>query len=72
MKNKSVDILLQQFKELEEKVMILSRQIETLSTAISSSGVNLNSPLVQPIASIDEDFEDEPCEVLTSFLEYRS
>jgi hypothetical protein len=45
MKNKSADILLRQFKELEEKVMILSRQIETLSTAISASGVNTNSPI---------------------------
>lgn len=72
MKNKSADILLRQFKELEDKVMILSRQIETLSTAISASGVNTNSPIVQLNASVDDEFEDEPCEVLTSFLEYRS
>jgi hypothetical protein len=72
MKNKSVDMLLRQLKELEEKVIILSRHIETLSTAISASSVNINPPIVQPIASIDEEFEDEPCEVLTSFLEYRS
>lgn len=72
MKNKSADILLRQFKELEEKVMILSRQIETLSTAISASGVNTNSAIVQLNALVDDEFEDEPCEVLTSFLEYRS
>ena len=72
MKNKSADILLRKFKELEDKVMILSRQIETLSTAISASGVNTNSPIVQLNALVDDEFEDEPCEVLTSFLEYRS
>lgn len=70
MRNGSEYVLLGQFRELEEKVMILSRQIETLTAAIPSSAfVTINSTVAQSIASIAEEVEDEPCEVLTAFLE---
>jgi hypothetical protein len=70
MRDKSGDVLLQQFRGLEEKVTILSRQIDTLTAAIySSESIKINSIIVQGIGSIDEEIEDEPCEILTSFLE---
>ena len=50
--------------------MILSRQIETLTAAIpSSASVKTNFTVAESIASIAEEVEDEPCEVLTAFLE---
>ncbi len=70
MRNGSEYVLLGQFRELEEKVMILSRQIETLTAAIpSSASVKTNFTVADSIASIAEEVEDEPCEVLTAFLE---
>lgn len=70
MSNKSGDVLLQQFRGLEEKVTILSRQIDALTAAIySSESIKINSVMVKNFGSLDEEIEDEPCEVLTSFLE---
>lgn len=70
MRNGSEYVLLGQFRELEEKVMILSRQIETLTAVIpSSASVKTNFTVAESIASIAEQVEDEPCEVLTAFLE---
>lgn len=69
-RDKPGDVLLQQFRGLEEKVTILSQQIDTLTTAIYSSDSIKNKIITgQYIVSIDEEIEDEPCEVLTSFLE---
>lgn len=70
MRNESEYVLLGQFRELEEKVMILTRQIEALTAAIpSSASVKTNFTVAESMTSIVEEVEDEPCEVLTAFLE---
>jgi dihydroxyacetone kinase-like predicted kinase len=70
MRGKSGDVLSQKFRGIEEKVTILSRQIDALTAAIyASNSIKTKSITDRDTGSIYAEIEDEPCETLTSFLE---